>query len=107
MTKPLLILESPNKAKTVQKFMGDGFTTIATGGHIKDLPKKDFGVDIEHGFTAKYVIIDKARKAVETIRKEAASASVVYVATDPDREGEAIAKDVVDVIREVNPSLTI
>lgn len=107
MAKPLLILESPNKAKTVQKFMGDGFTTIATGGHIKDLPKKVFAVDIEHDFAAKYVIIDKAQKAVDTIRKEAAVASVVYVATDPDREGEAIAKDVVDVIKDVNPALTV
>ena len=87
--------------------MGDGYTTIATGGHIKDLPPKVFAVDVEHDFEAKYEIIDKALKAVDTIRKEAANADTVYVATDPDREGEAIAKDVVDVIRDVNPSMTI
>ncbi len=92
MAKKLLIVESPTKARTIGNYLGKDYTVLASVGHVRDLPKsnKD-AVDIEDGFIPKYVIPAEKREVIEKIRRAAASADEVYLATDPDREGEAIA----------------
>ena len=91
MAKGLVIVESPAKAKTIQKYLGKGFTVEASLGHVKDLPKSTLGVDITNGFETDYVVIPGKEKVVARLKKLAASADQIYLAPDPDREGEAIA----------------
>ncbi len=91
MEKALVIVESPAKAKTINKFLGKGFQVVATVGHIKDLPKSKLGVDVEHDFKPEYLVIKGKSKIVSEIRKRAKDVDKVYLAPDPDREGEAIA----------------
>jgi DNA topoisomerase I len=90
MKKSLVIVESPAKAKTISKILGDNFKVASSMGHIIDLPQKKLGVDIENNFKAEYVIIPGRQKALSAIKKEAKGKEVIYIATDPDREGEAI-----------------
>lgn len=87
----LVIVESPTKARTLQKFLGSEYKIEASMGHIRDLPKSDLGVDIEANFEPKYIIPRDKKKRVNELKKAAASAKTLYLATDPDREGEAIA----------------
>jgi DNA topoisomerase-1 len=87
----LVIVESPTKAKTIGKYLGRGYTVKATVGHLRDLPKRELGVDVENGFTPKYVTIKEKAKTLAEIKKAAQVADRVLLATDPDREGEAIA----------------
>jgi DNA topoisomerase-1 len=87
----MVIVESPAKARTVGRFLGRGYTATSSVGHIRDLPANRMGVDIEHDFAPRYVIPAKKKKIVKTLRAKAKQASQVYLATDPDREGEAIA----------------
>ena len=87
----LVIVESPTKARTLQKFLGDKYQIEASMGHIRDLPKGDFGVDIENNFKPQYVIPRDKRKRVNELKRFAQAADTLYLATDPDREGEAIA----------------
>lgn len=88
----LIIVESPSKAKTVSKYLGPGFKVLASVGHVRDLPKSNKNaVDIEDGFTPRYVIDPKKEPVIDDIRKNAAKAAEIFLATDPDREGEAIA----------------
>lgn len=89
--KSLVIVESPTKAKTIAKYLGPEFVVLSSFGHVRDLPKKDLGVDVEHDFKPKYVIPLKAKKVVSELKKAAAKANMVYFASDEDREGEAIA----------------
>ncbi len=89
--KDLLIVESPTKAKTITKFLGDKFKVVSSFGHIRDLPAKEMGIDIEHDFEPKYVIPVKAKTTVTMLKKEADKSSDIYFASDADREGEAIA----------------
>jgi len=89
--KALVIVESPAKAKTIEKFLGRDFRVKACMGHIRDLPEDRFGVDIENGFKPQYVIIRGKRKIVEELKKASREVNSVYLAPDPDREGEAIA----------------
>ena len=95
MPKHLVIVESPAKARTIERYLGPDYRVLASYGHVRDLPdnpgKGKFGVDVEHGFTPEYVISDDRRKQVADIEKAAKSADTVYLATDLDREGEAIA----------------
>jgi DNA topoisomerase I len=95
MPKHLVIVESPAKARTIERYLGDDYRVLASYGHVRDLPenpgKGKFGVDVEHGFQPEYVIADDRRKQVDAIAKAARSADTVYLATDLDREGEAIA----------------
>ena len=91
MSKGLVIVESPAKAKTIQKYLGKGFTVEASLGHVKDLPKSTLGVDIKNDFETDYVVIPGKEKVVAKLKKLAASADAIYLAPDPDREGEAIA----------------
>ncbi|MCX5704987.1 MAG: type I DNA topoisomerase [Candidatus Omnitrophica bacterium] len=88
--KNLVIVESPTKAKTIQRILGDNYSIISSMGHIVDLPKKTLGVDIENSFVADYVVLPKREKVITSLKKEAKEAKNIYVATDPDREGEAI-----------------
>jgi len=92
----LVIVESPTKAKTIGKYLGSGFDVKATIGHVRDLPTRELGVDVEHGFEPKYVTIKGKTKTLSELKKAAKTASTIYLATDPDREGEAIAWHVAD-----------
>ena len=89
--KDLVIVESPAKAKTIEKYLGSGYKVRASMGHVRDLPKSRMGVDIEHGFEPEYVPVSDKKDLLEDLKKDAKSASTVYLATDPDREGEAIS----------------
>ena len=91
MPANLLIVESPAKAKTIAKYLGKGFAVKASVGHVRDLPPKSLGVDIKHGFAPTYQISKGKGSVIEEIREAAGRSDVVYLATDPDREGEAIA----------------
>ena len=91
MAKGLVIVESPAKAKTIQKYLGSGYEVEASLGHIKDLPKKSLGVDLDNDFETEYVVIPGKEKVVAKLKKLAKSADTIYLAPDPDREGEAIA----------------
>ncbi|MGB9677424.1 MAG: DNA topoisomerase, partial [Candidatus Ratteibacteria bacterium] len=91
MEKELIIVESPTKAKTISSILGNKYTVFATMGHIRDLPENEFGVDINNNFSPKYVIIPGKKKIVEKLKILAKNSSNIYLATDEDREGEAIA----------------
>lgn len=91
MAKGLVIVESPTKAKTIQKYLGAGYEVEASFGHIKDLPKKSLGVDLENDFATDYEVIPGKEKVIAKLKKMAKSADTIYLAPDPDREGEAIA----------------
>ncbi len=89
--KNLVIVESPTKAKTLSGFLGKGYTVKASLGHVRDLPQSSLGVDVTNNFEPEYVVSDKAKRNVSEVIKEAQDADVIYLATDPDREGEAIS----------------
>ena len=91
MSKGLVIVESPTKAKTIEKYLGKGFTVEASMGHVMDLPKSTLGVDTENDFEPDYVVIPGKEKVLAKLKKLAAAADAIYLAPDPDREGEAIA----------------
>src|SRR5579863_4102052 len=91
MVKNLLIVESPAKAKTIEKYLGKDFTVRSSIVHIRDLPEKGLGVDIKHNFEPKYEVSSDKVKVVAELKKLAKEAEVVWLATDEDREGEAIA----------------
>ena len=87
----LVIVESPAKAKTIQKYLGKDYEVMASNGHIRDLPKSKFGIDLENGYTPQYIEIAGKETLVKTLKREAKKSDKVYLATDPDREGEAIS----------------
>lgn len=89
--KDLVIVESPAKAKTIEKYLGGDYKVRASMGHLRDLPKSKMGVDIEHGFEPQYIPVRDKKELIAELKKEAKSAKTVYLATDPDREGEAIS----------------
>ncbi len=91
MSKALVVVESPAKAKTIEKFLGRSYTVRASMGHLRDLPKSQFGVDIDNDFAPKYINIRGKGDLIKNLKEEAKKAGTVYLATDPDREGEAIA----------------
>ena len=91
MSKGLVIVESPAKAKTIQKYLGKGFEVEASLGHVKDLPKSSLGVDLENNFDTEYTVIPGKEKVLAKLKKLAKDADAIYLAPDPDREGEAIA----------------
>src|SRR5688572_27371838 len=93
----LVIVESPAKARTITKYLGRGFHVQASMGHVRDLPKSALGVDTEHGFTPQYVVPRDKSATVKGLRERVRAAKAVYLATDPDREGEAIAWHVREV----------
>ena len=99
MAKNLVIVESPAKAKTIEKFLGKDFEVLSSYGHIRDLKKKDFSVDIEHNYKPIYEIPADKKKLVETLKQEADKADMVWLASDEDREGEAIAWHLFEVLK--------
>ena len=91
MAKYLVIVESPAKVKTIKKFLGKNYEVTASNGHVRDLPKSKMGIDFEHDFEPKYITIRGKGDLLAKLRKEAKKADRIYLATDPDREGEAIS----------------
>jgi len=98
--KSLVIVESPSKANTINKFLGKDFKVTASVGHIIDLPKSKFGVNVEDGFKPQYIKIRGKEKIIRQLKKDAADAKMVYLATDPDREGEAIAFHISSILEK-------
>jgi len=100
MAKSLLIVESPAKARTIKKYLGKGFEVLASVGHVKDLPKSTIGVDVANDFHPEYVTIKGKGAVIKEIKKAARAADKVFLAPDPDREGEAIAWHIADEIKD-------
>ncbi|MGO9641537.1 MAG: type I DNA topoisomerase [Candidatus Acidiferrales bacterium] len=98
MGKSLVIVESPAKAKTINKYLGRQYTVKASLGHVKDLPKKELGIDIEHNFEPTYEVIAGKTKVLADLKKTAKDADGIFIATDPDREGEAIGAHLAEVL---------
>ena len=96
----LIIVESPTKARTLSRFLGKGYSVEATTGHIKDLPKSKLSIDIEHNFKPEYDIVEKRAGTIEKIREVSRKSDKIYLATDPDREGEAISEHVREILLE-------
>ena len=105
MVENLVIVESPAKAKTIEQILGKDYTVRSSYGHIRDLAKKNLGVDIEHGFAPQYEISPDKRKVVSDLKAASDKASVVWLASDEDREGEAIAWHLRETL-ELDPSKT-
>jgi len=104
MATSLVVVESPAKARTIEKYLGRGYKILASVGHVIDLPNKELGVDVEHGFQPAYQVIHGKKKVLDEIKREAKKADHVYLAADPDREGEAIACHIADYIGD-HPSM--
>ncbi len=100
MSKNLVIVESPAKAKTIKKYLGKDFEVMASYGHVRDLVPKEGAVDTDHGFQMRYEIIEKNEKHVKSIEKALKKADALYLATDPDREGEAISWHLLELLKE-------
>lgn len=98
MGKALIIVESPTKIKTLKKFLGPDYIFESSMGHIRDLPEKEFGIDIEHDFEPKYTILPNKEEVISRLRKAAKQCDVVYLSPDPDREGEAIAWHITQIL---------
>jgi DNA topoisomerase-1 len=102
-TQPLIIVESPTKARTIKKFLPSRYVVKASVGHVRDLPKSTLGVDVDHDFTPKYLTIKGKGDVIKELRSAAKTASDVYLATDPDREGEAIAWHLAELLKLEDP----
>src|SRR5690554_3039902 len=100
MSKNLVIVESPAKARTINKYLGKDFQVLASYGHVRDLVPKEGAVDTEHDFAMKYTVIDRNKKHVDVIAKALRDAKILYLATDPDREGEAISWHLYELLAE-------
>jgi DNA topoisomerase-1 len=103
--KSLIIVESPAKAKTINKYLGKEYVVKASVGHIKNLPKSTLGVDVEDGFATTFETIAGKEGVIEDLRESASRAGTVFIATDPDREGEAIAADIAEEVTAKNPNI--
>ena len=97
--KHLVIVESPAKARTINKYLGANFEVVASKGHVRDLPKSRFGIDIEGGWVPTYRALDDRKDVLAALKKSAANADLVYLAPDPDREGEAIAWHIKEALK--------
>jgi DNA topoisomerase-1 len=100
VAKPLIVVESPTKVKTIKKYLGKEYNVVATVGHIKDLPAKEMGIDVENGFKPKYKSIPGKQKVITSLKKAAGKSTEIYLAPDPDREGEAIAWHTAEVLKK-------
>ena len=99
MAKYLVIVESPAKVKTIQKFLGSNYQVAASNGHVRDLPKSQMGIDVEHDYEPKYITIRGKGDILANLRKEVKKAEKIYLATDPDREGEAISWHLMEALK--------
>ena len=106
MADKLVIVESPAKANTIKKFLGGSTKVVASMGHIRDLPKSKMGIDIEHDFEPEYINIRGKGDLIKSLKKEAKQAKKIYIATDPDREGEAIAWHLATILKEEESKIT-
>lgn len=102
MAKAIVVVESPAKARTIGKYLGKGYAVRASAGHVRDLPPRSLGVDIKNGFKPSYRVIHGKEKVVKELQKEASKADVVYLAADPDREGEAICFHLANLLQDGN-----
>ena len=100
VTKPLVIVESPTKVRTIKKYLGKDYNVAATVGHLKDLPEREIGIDIDKGFQPKYKTIAGKQKVIRSLKSAAGDTDRIYLAPDPDREGEAIAWHVSDILKK-------
>ena len=100
MSKNLVIVESPAKAKTIEKYLGKDFHVLASYGHVRDLVPKEGAVDPENNFAMKYQLIERNQRHVQEIIKSLKKADTLYLATDPDREGEAISWHLLELLKE-------
>ena len=100
MSKPLIVVESPTKIRTIKKFIGKNYDVAATVGHLKDLPQKEMGIDVDAGFKPHYRIIPGKQKVIKTLKSSAKNASEILLAPDPDREGEAIAWHTSEILKQ-------
>ena len=98
--KSLLIVESPTKVKTIQQYLGNDYDVISCVGHVKDLPRNDLGIDIDNNFKIKLTVLPEKKKCIAELRKKSKTAERVMIATDPDREGEAIAAHLASEVPE-------
>src|SRR5664279_1973188 len=98
--KNLVIVESPTKAKTIGRFLGNDYEIIASMGHIMDLPKSTMGIDIDHDFAPDYQIMVDKKKIIAQLKSAAKTAETIILATDPDREGEAIAAHIKELLED-------
>jgi len=105
VAKSLVVVESPTKARTVKKLLDRKYEVIASMGHVKDLPRSQLGVDVEHEFTPKYIVPKGKGPVIKELKAAAKKASAVYLATDPDREGEAISWHLSTILNPVNPKI--
>ncbi len=103
MAKPLVVVESPAKAKTISKFLGDGYDVRASVGHVADLPSKGLAVDVDNGFKPTYELTDRGKQVVKDLRAALKDASELYLATDEDREGEAISWHLLEQLKPKVP----
>ena len=99
MAKYLVIVESPAKVKTIKKFLGANYEVAASNGHVRDFPKSQFGIDVEHDYEPKYITIRGKGDILANLRKEVKKAEKIYLATDPDREGEAISWHLMEALK--------
>ena len=100
MAKNLVIVESPAKVKTIKKFLGSNYEVMASNGHVRDFPKSQFGIDVDHDYEPKYITIRGKGELLAALRKEAKKADKIFLATDPDREGEAISWHLQQALKE-------
>ena len=100
MGKSLVVVESPTKVRTIKQYLGNQYNVVATVGHIRDLPEKEIGIDIEAGFKPKYRTIAGKQKVITSLKNAAKDVDEIYLAPDPDREGEAIAWHTAEVLKE-------
>ena len=100
MIKPLVVVESPTKVRTIKKYLGKNYNVAATVGHIKDLPAKEIGINIEEGFKPKYINIPGKQKVIRSLKQAAGDSKDIYLAPDPDREGEAIAWHTAEILKK-------
>jgi DNA topoisomerase-1 len=97
-SKALVIVESPTKVKTINKILGPNYKVMSSMGHLVDLPKSTLGVDVEDGFKPKLIVVRNKQRVLSQLKKEAKSKKEIYIATDPDREGEAIGYNIISQI---------
>src|SRR5258708_30686167 len=103
MSEGLIIVESPAKARTLKRFLGDRFDVLASMGHVRDLPEKEIAVDVEDGFKPRYEVVESRRKTINELKAATKKDQDVILASDPDREGEAIAWHLAEVLKLRNP----
>ncbi|MGQ9730661.1 MAG: toprim domain-containing protein, partial [Candidatus Zipacnadales bacterium] len=102
MAKHAIIVESPTKTRTLSRFVGEDYKVLASMGHVRDLPEKNLGVDLDHNFQPQYEVLAGARKILAQLKKALKEVETVYLASDPDREGEAIGWHLVQTLKLKN-----